>query len=340
MSESKVIKIGTHDGVFHCDEALAIFLLKLLPKYKDAVIVRSRDLNILETCDIVVDVGGKYDHSICRYDHHMRDFKESLSSIVKEPGCDSEICLSSAGLIYCHYGHEIIKLLAPPGTKDNDIKAIFKNVYYSLIQEIDAIDNGILMCKEEPLYNILTGISSRVSRLNSGSDNKTFDVDKQFQKAIELVGEEFLYAVHHCINEWLPARNIVQKAVENRFKVHTSGEIIILEKCVPWNVHLSQIEKEQNLSPLIKYVIFEDVSKGYRIRAIPVIPGSFLCRIFLPEEWRGLRSKELEMVSGINGTIFVHANGFIGGNETLEGAIQMAVKAINVKEPISDVHIS
>lgn len=34
------VKIGTHDGGFHCDEALACFMLKTLPQYKDAVIVR------------------------------------------------------------------------------------------------------------------------------------------------------------------------------------------------------------------------------------------------------------------------------------------------------------
>lgn len=34
------VKIGTHDGCFHCDEALACFMLKSLPRYKDAVIVR------------------------------------------------------------------------------------------------------------------------------------------------------------------------------------------------------------------------------------------------------------------------------------------------------------
>ena len=28
--------IGTHSGTFHCDEALACFMLKLLPEYKDA----------------------------------------------------------------------------------------------------------------------------------------------------------------------------------------------------------------------------------------------------------------------------------------------------------------
>ena len=28
--------IGTHSGNFHCDEALACYMLKLLPEYKDA----------------------------------------------------------------------------------------------------------------------------------------------------------------------------------------------------------------------------------------------------------------------------------------------------------------
>lgn len=48
MAESAKIpkmmkKIGTHSGVFHCDEALACFLLKQLPEYKDAEVVRTRN---------------------------------------------------------------------------------------------------------------------------------------------------------------------------------------------------------------------------------------------------------------------------------------------------------
>ena len=35
--------IGTHNGTFHCDEALATALLKTLPAYKDHAIVRTRD---------------------------------------------------------------------------------------------------------------------------------------------------------------------------------------------------------------------------------------------------------------------------------------------------------
>lgn len=34
------MKIGTHSGTFHCDEALACYMLKRLPEYEDAEIVR------------------------------------------------------------------------------------------------------------------------------------------------------------------------------------------------------------------------------------------------------------------------------------------------------------
>ena len=40
FSKMSTIKIGTHNGTFHCDEVLACYMLKLLPEYKDAEIVR------------------------------------------------------------------------------------------------------------------------------------------------------------------------------------------------------------------------------------------------------------------------------------------------------------
>lgn len=59
--QAKMLKIGTHDGQFHADECLAAFLVKLLPEWKDAEIVRSRNQAVLDQCDIVVDVGRIYD---------------------------------------------------------------------------------------------------------------------------------------------------------------------------------------------------------------------------------------------------------------------------------------
>ncbi|MCJ8749141.1 hypothetical protein PDJAM_G00172810, partial [Pangasius djambal] len=69
------VKIGTHNGTFHCDEVLACYLLRQLPEYKDAEIIRTRDPVELARCDIVVDVGGVYDHKQHRYDHHQRYFQ-------------------------------------------------------------------------------------------------------------------------------------------------------------------------------------------------------------------------------------------------------------------------
>lgn len=61
-------------------------MLKLLPEYKDAVIVRTRDMAKLNECDIVVDVGAVFDHEMKRYDHHQREFTETLSSLKPELG--------------------------------------------------------------------------------------------------------------------------------------------------------------------------------------------------------------------------------------------------------------
>jgi len=50
----------------------------------------------------------------------------------------------------------------------------------------------------------------------------------------------------------------------------------------------------------------------------------------LPECWRGLRDDALSLKSGIDGTVFVHATGFIGGNRTYQGALQMAQRALHL----------
>lgn len=58
---AKALKIGTHNGTFHTDEALACYMLRRLPEYENAEVIRSRDSKELDPCDILVDVGGVYD---------------------------------------------------------------------------------------------------------------------------------------------------------------------------------------------------------------------------------------------------------------------------------------
>ena len=63
-NKRKMVKIGTHSGSFHCDEALGCFLLRHTDTYRDADIVRTRDESILSGLDVVIDVGGKYDPGV------------------------------------------------------------------------------------------------------------------------------------------------------------------------------------------------------------------------------------------------------------------------------------
>lgn len=51
--------------------------------------------------DVLIDVGGEYDPATCRYDHHQRGFEEVF-------GHGFVTKLSSAGLVYKHYGLEIV----------------------------------------------------------------------------------------------------------------------------------------------------------------------------------------------------------------------------------------
>lgn len=74
----------------------------------------------------------------------------------------------------------------------------------------------------------------------------------------------------------------------------------------------------------------DDRSKGWRVQAVSVAPDRFESRKALPAQWRGLRDEELSKESGIPGCVFVHMSGFIGGNQTFEGALAMAKAALKI----------
>ena len=102
--------------------------------------MRTRDPAVLATCSLVVDVGGEYDPARLRFDHHQKTFSESINSLDGSKKWTTK--LSSAGLVYFHFGREIISELL--GTKSQQLtEKVFDKVYENFVQEIDAIDNGI-----------------------------------------------------------------------------------------------------------------------------------------------------------------------------------------------------
>lgn len=316
-------RIGTHNGTFHCDEALACALLRLLPEYQDAEIVRTRDPEKLASCDIVVDVGGEYDPQRHRYDHHQRSFTETMSSL--SPGKPWQTKLSSAGLIYLHFGHKLLAQLLGTSEEDSLVGTLYDKMYENFVEEVDAVDNGISQWEGEPRYALTTTLSARVARLNPTWNQPNQDTEAGFKRAMDLVREEFLQRLDFYQHSWMPARALVEEALTQRLQVDPSGEIIELAKggC-PWKEHLYHLESGMSPPVTIAFVIYTDQAGQWRVQCVPKELHSFQSRLPLPESWRGLRNEALDQVSGIPGCIFVHASGFIGGHHTREGALSMA----------------
>eukprot|EP01083_Nonionella_stella_P006991 20242_1 len=102
--------------------------------------------------------------------------------------------LSSAGLVYKHFGREIIQNVCKCDTKVAEI--LFFKIYETFIEAIDAIDNGINqydVAPEKKRYRISTDLSSRVSYLNPAwNQGDGVDIMEQFKKAMALTGSEFM----------------------------------------------------------------------------------------------------------------------------------------------------
>ncbi|KAI1389524.1 metal-dependent protein hydrolase [Hypoxylon trugodes] len=335
------VKIGTHNGHFHADEALAVYMLRLLPTYAGSSLIRTRDPAQLETCHTVVDVGGEYDASRNRYDHHQRTFDTTF------PGRPTK--LSSAGLVFLHFGKPIIAQKIQKPEDSDEVGVLWNKLYESFVEALDAHDNGI--SAYDPAALEAAGIEKRfstgafglgavVGRLNpnwndpipSDPVEAQAEEDKKFLKASARIGEEFSHDLDYYATAWLPARSIVHEAYSKRFQYDPEGRIMVFDgQAVPWKDHLYTLEEQEGeTDKKVLYVLYPEKpvpDAKWRIQAVPVTKDSFQSRKALPEPWRGARDAQLDEVSGVPGGVFIHASGFIGGNKTFDGAKALAEKA-------------
>jgi uncharacterized UPF0160 family protein len=118
----------------------------------------------------------------------------------------------------------------------------------------------------------------------------------------------------------------VQEAYAKRFEVHPSGHVMVFEDATLWRDHLHEVEDGK--SPQVLYVCGKFGDKDWRITAVAIREGSFISRKALPAEWRGLRGVDLIKQTAIDGAVFCHAQGFMGGCLTRQGVLAMAFEAM------------
>ena len=275
-------------------------------------------------------VQGQYD-GVKHFDHHQRGFTETFSP-------DFKTKLSSAGLVYKHFAPRIIAQRFGVLQDSSNVTTIFHKLYKEFIEAIDANDNGVSAYPPhvKPLFSEKgVTLPSIIGDLNPDWNEPCTDeeFDAKFIKASQLIGTVFVTKLDYYGKSWLPARDYVIKAMRTRKTIHPSGKIIVFETSIPWKVHLFKLEEELGIPEAEKplYVLYgEGPGKNWRIQAVPVTQSSFLSRKPLPEAWRGMRDEQLSDITGVPEAVFVHANGFIGGNKTRDGVLRMAEKALDM----------
>lgn len=308
--------IITHNGPFHIDDVFSVAILTVVfPNYK---LTRSRYHKIIATGDIVLDVGGIFSHKDRRYDHHQDGFTEVFDDT-------STILLSSIGLIWKYYGKQFLHHRF--GIPDEHIEDLHPIIYKEIIQEIDAIDNGVTQYPDcEPVYNTFTfsGLIGRMNNKNS-SDNEL--QHKSFMNAIKLVKTMMVDirmtdAVRKH-DEFLKCYAGVYNDIENRFNYDKTGTSVILtNRCGNFHDYLKKYEEDHPYKAnenLIAFHIIKEKSM-WTIRTIRLtsVHTDFKLRKMLPPQ--AVLDKKLSDPSKL---IFMHRGRFIAKTRDEKTAIEI-----------------
>ena len=213
--EKKEITIQTHSGKFHADECAAVALLSSLfaSQGYNVTVIRSRDSKKFEFADILVDVGLEYDPSRHRYDHHQKSCNEvwvSNRKTEERQDKDKEIPLSSVGLVWRHFGKDILSVYLNTDyfgefeCNDKIITDLWHNIYYKIIQDLDAHDNGIVLQNPNNL-----NIPAIVSAMNTNGDE--IEQNSAFQNAVTLIGQIFEIKFKEIITSYFKFSQDVEK---------------------------------------------------------------------------------------------------------------------------------
>ena len=287
MYSSKNISVGTHNGIFHYDELIAVALISILHDGNISV-VRTRDTKVLRNCDIVVDVGGGI------YDHHMPGGNGK-----RESGTP----YASAGLIWQAFGDHILNTLGCPKTHIDICKA---RVDKELIEDLDKIDNGI---KAKSPFEYISFF------LPDWDDAKSSDFC--FLEALSVTTNILKRAIFKIIHEENDNVNL-------RIALAISGVGNVMDipsQFIKW--HSVVLEHNAESPSKIDFVIFPYPTGGYAAQCVPPSKEDFFSqRIPFPKAWAG-QTENLPKISGVKGATFCHNACFFVRGETREAVIEL-----------------
>ena len=274
--------LGTHDGTFHADEVTAAALLICYDLIDKNKIIRTRKKEILDRCEFVCDVGGEYDPTRKKFDHHQLSYQGDLSS---------------AGMIWGYL-------------RDEEIidKATYFFLNRSLIQGVDAHDNG-----RSSLEAGVCSFSQIISNfVPIRHDASPADLDAAFFYALDFV-------LGH-IKRSFERFNYIQQCKEKvKSCMKDSQKFLFFEESMPWMDSFFELGGETHPA---QFVVMPSGIHWKLRGIPPVSEDRMKVRTPLPEHWAGLLEDELKQMTGILGAVFCHKGRFISVWETKEDAMR------------------
>ena len=276
------LRVGTHSGSFHADDVLAFALIRRFVD-GEATVVRTRERAVLETCDVVVDVGGEYDPDRLRFDHHQGEYRGPRSS---------------AGMV--------LDWLEQREDVSSEMATLLRR---RMVDYIDAVDTG----REAPRVDVPC-FARIVETIGQGLTTPE-EQQMGFLQAAEI-GVQVLDGFERGLREVRAAREEVRAAMEAA--VAAGRSTIILERYVPWKPVYFELGGYHHPTD---YMLFPSDGDTWKVVAIPPQFGRFEQKRPLPESWAGLMGEALEAATGEPGAVFCHKNRFVAVFRTREGAL-------------------
>ena len=350
--ESKLITdesvIAIHTPPHHADEVFCVACIKFINP--NVTIIRTRDEDELAKADFRIDVGGNYNPLTGDFDHHQVEFIERHYNI-KEDKYKFGPKMAGFGLIWRHYSVDVItsvlnKLYQETGHECNLSKDVLDyiddNVERNLVMCADAIDNG-----ENKIYNLdlqpikIPSIIKFIQNYNPAiwleckNDKK---VDDFFNRAVEIAQN---YLEREIIKYYCQVQAV--EPVLEKVNTCTDG-YLILDPYLPWGPVFTRYPEECKNIKMVLYPSYEGgwmfqspyIKKSvdeYRFTIYhPVTNERRRQRYETPSYLCGKESEDIEKITGIKDTTFIHASGFVGACKTLKSAKALAAFIVEHQE--------
>lgn len=285
--------IGTHHGKFHSDDVFSVALLTSL--YPDAKVIRSRDQAVLDELDLILDVGGEYDVSKNRFDHHQTGGAGERANGIR---------YSAFALIWLAYGLQYCG-----GNEE-----VHKRLFDGFVSSFDAYDNGqntFELTIEDASVVQLQDIFDKFLNPNTDEPSELEDYDKAFAGAVELAKQILDRVVKRQI-----AKVESEKIFYEQWQASPDKRYVVLDK------HCNAGDKAE-MMPELLYYVYQAPNKNWHVQAMTKGKGSFVPKKEMPAVWAGLKDGELANVTGVADSVFCHNNLHLCGAKSKEGAVEL-----------------